>query len=95
VAGIVGANYPEAPELNGMAPGTTHPHTHPHTHRRDTALTYGGVVHAGVQIVSIKIGDTRLGTMETGTGTWLPPFPYNLLFCCYLINSLIIVMNKY
>lgn len=39
VSGIIGANHPDDPDLNGVAPG--------------------------VQIVSLKIGDTRLGSMET------------------------------
>lgn len=39
VSGIIGANHPNDPDLNGVAPG--------------------------VQIVSLKIGDTRLGSMET------------------------------
>lgn len=40
VAGIVGAHFPDVPNMNGIAPG--------------------------VQIVSVKIGDPRLGSMETG-----------------------------
>ncbi|CAI5460083.1 unnamed protein product [Closterium sp. Yama58-4] len=42
VAGIVAACHPEAPELNGIAPGA--------------------------QLVSCKVGDTRLGSMETPQG---------------------------
>lgn len=48
VAGIVGAFYPDQPELNGGAPG--------------------------VQLVAIKIGDSRMGSMETGTGMQIPHF---------------------
>ena len=42
VAGIVAANFPDKPALNGIAPGA--------------------------QIVSCKVGDTRIGSMETGAG---------------------------
>ena len=42
VAGIVAGNYPDQPELSGLAPGA--------------------------QIVSVKIGDRRLGSSSTGTG---------------------------
>ena len=42
VAGIVAANYPNKPELNGLAPGA--------------------------QIVSVKIGDRRMGSSSMGTG---------------------------
>ncbi|MBA2113301.1 S8 family serine peptidase [Bremerella alba] len=42
VGGIIAANYPDTPELNGVAPGA--------------------------QIVSVKIGDSRLGSNSTGIG---------------------------
>ncbi|KAJ8908206.1 hypothetical protein NDN08_008299 [Rhodosorus marinus] len=42
VAGTIAANYPDNPEMNGVAPGC--------------------------QIVSLKIGDSRLGSMETHQG---------------------------
>ena len=42
VAGIVAANYPNKPELNGLAPGA--------------------------RIVSVKIGDRRMGSSSMGTG---------------------------
>lgn len=42
VGGIIAANHPDSPELNGVAPGA--------------------------QIVSVKIGDSRLGSNSTGIG---------------------------
>ncbi|KAK9819405.1 hypothetical protein WJX81_007532 [Elliptochloris bilobata] len=46
MAGIAAAHHPEAPELDGIAPGAAQ----------------------CAQIISCKIGDSRLGSMETGVG---------------------------
>ena len=59
VAGIIGAYYPEQPELNGLAPGA--------------------------QLVSIKIGDTRLNGMETGSAV-LRALQVARARGCHLIN---------
>lgn len=57
------ANYPDHPELNGIAPGTKTGQVWLNE------LSEGLIpLHTGAQIVSVKIGDTRLDTMETGTG---------------------------
>ena len=61
VGAIVGAHFPDKPELNGVAPG--------------------------VQLVSVKIGDTRLGSMETGTAL------NRGLISCYLNKCSIINMS--
>ena len=59
VAGIVGANFPDQPELNGIAPGC--------------------------QMISVKIGDSRLGSMETGQGL-IRGLCHVLKSGCHLIN---------
>ena len=56
---IVGAYYPDKPEVSGVAPGC--------------------------QIISIKIGDSRLGTMET-TPSLIRGFTYAALSGCDLAN---------
>lgn len=60
VAGILAANFPDAPHLNGMAPGA--------------------------QIVSLKIGDARLQSMETQQSS-IRAFAYLLNHSSYDDNS--------
>jgi hypothetical protein len=80
VAGIVGAYHPHHPELSGVAPGYV---LRLRVWRRPTqpqtvcALFFTPPGHAtlpaprpfcSVRFVGVKIGDTRLGSMETAVG---------------------------
>ena len=64
VAAIAAAYNPEKPEYNGVAPGQQACH-----HSEDALHSYNAHDHiSGAQIISVKIGDTRISSMETGTG---------------------------
>jgi len=68
VAGIIGAHYPDEPAKDGVAPGCQVLYAYCRSSLVTTMrLAPACVLTFSFQIIGFKIGDTRLGSMETGT----------------------------